>query len=920
MNYGRVLLPMSLVLLAGCQKSTVNQDLASTVDSASIKCEVSAADLSSADASGESLKIVGQSAVQSGNAVKFTLTDSGSCVNGQKVSWKAAGSSSVRTTSTGLTSVYNKAGSYVVTAQEKTTGTTDAPVVSFKTAVVSEEMMLSGPQAGFAFNNVSFSLVVPASITPSHISFDFGDATATVNDVPQATHVYFEPGVYQVKATVTEASGKVTTLSQRITIITLVDGMSCLQELAISGATEAKVKVATSLSVYIPPCLTDKIGAVRWTFGDNETGANQSVTHTYAAIGTYPVTATLYLGSSQEPWITLDHSIRVIENLVVDPEPPAPADPNSCTTQGATRESQSELYSETLACGIDGTKSVSYRDRVVEECKLVVEKLAWTEVSRTKEVTNEGPCEGQSCKLPDGSLLANGASKVLYSNAAPAGSCSTVSEQRTCNNGVLSGSSSSNQMTCHDGCGNFGSHGTVKIGVVTGETQVPLTCSFGEQGFFDVYTQISDQTCKDGSVSNSNTRQGTLKTPGQCPVYSYAPTDAFTACSADCGGKQSRIFVCRDDKGVQVDNARCQGSAMPVEERVCDGNPAAVRRQEVTTTSEEANSSKLCPKNQIGLIIKSRDVVNTKTYACIDHQVQLESNVSVPSPWVEESFCRDYVARRCSQDSLSNTEAKGRYDWMVKCQNQLPIIKDFLDNFNDVKVTLSGQQVSLGSAGRELYPTFMNFAFKPEKPWIAPKVKTAPCVMPETVYVATVCVSSCATPEQQILAQEKANGSLKYVPFIEALTKNMNFVASLQSAQSMGSKEVVKTKVDQWVTELIDTEHDILVFKMKSGRELKVTPNHPIVTSEGFMKTAAEFKAGESLVQLGGNLDPIVSITATKYFGKVYNVFVQSSAIHKNILVTNGYLNGSAYFQNAGVKDMNRSLFKQKLTSGVFSK
>ncbi len=915
MKYGRILLPTSLILLAGCQKSAVTQDLG-TVDAASVQCEIAASDVS-ADPSGSSLKIVGKSTAQSGSAVKYTLTDSGNCVNGQKVAWKAAGSSSLSTNSAGLTSVYKRAGTYVVTAQEKASS---APVVSIKTAVVSEQMALSGPQAGFAFNDIAYKLVVPASITPNSIVWDFGDATAPVKDVLNTTHVYFNPGVYQVKATVTDSTGAVTTLSQRVTIIIFVDGMSCLSDLAISGATEAKVNVATGLSVYIPPCLTSSVGAVRWAFGDSQTASNQSVSHAYAAVGNYAVTATLYLGSSQEPWITLDHSIRVIENLDVTPDSEVPVDPNSCTKQFETRDSQGDLYSQTVACGINGTKSVTYRDSIKEECQLVVEKLAWVEISRTKEITNEGPCEGQSCKLPDGSLLANGASKILYSNAAPAGSCSTVSEQRTCNNGVLSGSSSSNQMTCHDGCGSFGSHGTVQTGVVTGEIQVPLVCSFGEQGFFDIYNQISDQTCTDGSVISSNTRQGTIKTAGKCPIYSYNPTDSFTACSADCGGKQSRIFVCRDDKGTQVDNSRCKDVAMPVEERACDGNLAAVRRQESSTTSEEANSSKLCPANQIGLIVKSRDVVNTKTYACINHQVQLESDVSVPTAWVEESFCRDYVARRCSQDSLDNTQAKGRYDWMVKCQSQLPIIKEFLDNFNDVQVSIGGVKVSVGSSGRELYPTFMNYAYKPEKPWIAPTNKSAACVMPSTVYVATVCVSSCATPEQQILAEDKASKKMKYVSFIDALTQNAGAVASLQSAESMRSKALVKIKVDQWITELIDTEHDILVFKMKSGRELKVTPNHPVLTADGSMKTAAEFKTGEALVQLGGDLDPIVSITATKHFGKVYNLFVQSDVAYKNIVITNGYLNGSAYFQNAGAKDMNRSLFKQKMTRGVFGK
>ncbi|MNT27430.1 hypothetical protein D3C72_1630600 [compost metagenome] len=107
---------------------------------------------------------------------------------------------------------------------------------------------------------------------------------------------------------------------------------------------------------------------------------------------------------------------------------------------------------------------------------------------------------------------------------------------------------------------------------------------------------------------------------------------------------------------------------------------------------------------------------------------------------------------------------------------------------------------------------------------------------------------------------------------------------------------------------------------MKSGRELRVTKNHPLLTADGMMKMASEFKSDDSLVQLGGSLDRIASIEEIKHFGKVYNLFVESDEAAKNIVVTNGYLNGTAYFQNAGAKDMNRSLFRSQMTRGVFSK
>lgn len=928
MNIRILLVALGLCALsAGCQKSPeASADVELSSSTSAVSCKPGSQKVNS-----DSLQIQGESVGQKGEAISYKLNEQLSCDSSQQVVWKTVGGSAQVAPS--VTSVFKKAGTYIVTAQVEDTSvtvsgvsakaTTDATTqeVSFKTVVVGEEIVLIAPQVGTVGKPLSFDLGVPSQINLLEAYWTFGDGTPSQYSKDPIEHTYTAAGTYQLKVVVVGNPGGEKMLTQSIVISEPEDEVVCSAAAAISGPSELKVGVAGTLSLYMPKCLADQVGAVRWDFGDNSSASGQTVQHAYAAKGSYEVTAVLYKGDSSQVLFTLKHNINVTE-ATVDPEPePTPTpepEPLACSVKDQTRESQGELYSETLTCGLNGAKEVSYRDRIKEQCQIVGEKLKWVEVSRTKEVTNEGSCQGQSCTLPDGSVLSHGGSKVLYSTQTPAGSCASVSQERVCNNGVLSGSDIFNQFTCHNGCGDFGSHGTVKTGVVTGEVKVPLTCSFGEEGFFDIFTEVSDQACTDGQIVTSNTRQGSIKTPGSCPTYKYVPTENFTACSADCGGKQSRVFICVDDKGTQVSNDRCKDSVYPVEERLCDANPDAVRRQESSVATEEANSSQLCPANQIGVIVNTREVTTVKTYACIDHQVQFEGQNVQYGPWVAQSYCKDYVAHRCSHDSLSNTDAQGRYDWMVKCQNELPVIKEFLVQFEDLKVKKGSTSVALDSKGQHLYPSFMDRAFKPEKPWIAPKNKSAACKMPSTAYVATVCVSSCATPEQLILAEEAANQKMKYVPFIEAFTKNYGFVATLQSAQSMGSKDVQKTKVDQWVTEMVDTEHDILIFKMKSGRELKVTPNHPIVASNGFMKLAAEFKVGDDLVLVGGVLDPIVSIKPIKYFGKVYNVFVKSTAIHHNILVINGYLNGSAYFQNAGAKELNRSLFRKTLTQGAF--
>ena len=68
------------------------------------------------------------------------------------------------------------------------------------------------------------------------------------------------------------------------------------------------------------------------------------------------------------------------------------------------------------------------------------------------------------------------------------------------------------------------------------------------------------------------------------------------------------------------------------------------------------------------------------------------------------------------------------------------------------------------------------------------------------------------------------------------------------------------------------------------------------------------------------SLDEIVSLDEVQYFGKVCNLIVKSADPLKNIVVTNGYFNGTAYFQNVGSGDVNRLLLRQKLIQGVFNK
>ena len=526
-----------------------------------------------------------------------------------------------------------------------------------------------------------------------------------------------------------------------------------------------------------------------------------------------------------------------------------------------------------------------------------------------------------SC-LFNGQTVAHGQVVKAFASSAVAYGSSCQSEDRTCQNGVLSGSykSESCVVSAALNCslnGQVIEHGKSITAYELSKVKCDQKCS----------SQV--RTCTNGQLSGSFTQLS-------CVVEAkpkWIATEEWTKCTADCGGRQERIYKCVDSSGQSVDPSKCgvrivDDNRKNNDVRICDGDPNRTNKEVVTKFEEDAPSSKLCPANQIGVIFKSREVSKIEFYGCKDHQIRKLSEKVSYSAWTEENYCKDFTPYRCSQDSISNNEAKGRYDWMVKCQSKLPIVKEFLENFDDVlgmSTKNKDPNTATGQVGldtkRRLYPTFIDAANG--KPWIAPKKVDAVCEMPKKAFIAAVCVSSCATPEQEILVHIQESKKFKSQTFLESLKNKTKFVASLHSDNGRDDDqklELRKTKVENWVTELIDTEHDIIVFKMKSGGELRLTPNHPLVTVDGRIKFAADFKVGDSLLKLGGDHDPIVGLENIKYFGKVYNVFVNSNDKLKNIVVTNGYLNGTAFYQNEGADNANKKILKTRLLKDAFNK
>lgn len=252
---------------------------------------------------------------------------------------------------------------------------------------------------------------------------------------------------------------------------------------------------------------------------------------------------------------------------------------------------------------------------------------------------------------------------------------------------------------------------------------------------------------------------------------------------------------------------------------------------------------------------------------------------------------------RCTEDSLEPGPARERIEWAARCGH----------------ITATEREYSLNEGGqqrpRPLYPLYATENMG--QLWRAPVDRNAPCNVPGGMSVVAFCTASCYTPEQTILFPEG---------FFEIQTaKKQVFpdVMALRDASTLTNLKFASYPVDSYTEEVRPTWQDVLRFKMKSGGDLRVTLNHPIVDQNGSVKRADKFKVGESLIHYLEGLDPIVSIKKEAFFGKVYNLAPATRLPLSNIIVAQGYLNGSSFFQNEGEDLLNRVLLRRTIPENL---
>lgn len=299
----------------------------------------------------------------------------------------------------------------------------------------------------------------------------------------------------------------------------------------------------------------------------------------------------------------------------------------------------------------------------------------------------------------------------------------------------------------------------------------------------------------------------------------------------------------------------------------------------------------------------------------VRNKILLASLFSIASIGYSAQFTRFAVAKhlveldkRCEEDSLNVAQAIARLDWAKKHD----IIPEAIITDHRYVVKIVNGLPSATLRDRPRYPMFGTWDGKDldnSVLWIPKLTETR---VPDPNEWLISCTASCYTGDQLLLTEDGE------VPFEEAIQSLETKIMTVTDDSDLDNIFLTPQKVKTYTISMRDAEQKIKIFQTESGGELKVTSNHPIVDGDGVIKEAADFKVGEYFISDDGSKDKVVSIKDHKFFGKVYNVRPDSESLKENIVIAQGFLNGSSNYQNDWYGKLNRKILVSSIPNDLF--
>ncbi|PZO79293.1 MAG: hypothetical protein DI626_11630 [Micavibrio aeruginosavorus] len=161
------------------------------------------------------------------------------------------------------------------------------------------------------------------------------------------------------------------------------------------------------------------------------------------------------------------------------------------------------------------------------------------------------PPSPSDCTLPDGSTLASGQSKTMYSETTST-NCAGISQSRTCTNGTLSGSTAYQYSECNAINYNY-------AWVNSTWSSCSASCGGGTRTRTVTCQREDGTTAADSNCTATKPATSEACNTSSCYTYSWY-TGSYGSCSASCGGgTRSRTVYCQRSDGSSVSDSYCSG-------------------------------------------------------------------------------------------------------------------------------------------------------------------------------------------------------------------------------------------------------------------------------------------------------------------------------------------------------------------------
>jgi hypothetical protein len=303
----------------------------------------------------------------------------------------------------------------------------------------------------------------------------------------------------------------------------------------------------------------------------------------------------------------------------------------------------------------------------------------------------------------------------------------------------------------------------------------------------------------------------------------------------------------------------------------------------------------------------------------------LTASPAFAAPWVKTTY-------RCTFDQLDAYRARGRFDWANKYAlanpynrngsgGRLPRDSYFITTANALTA-----QDTYDAGTTAVYPVYVDPTVMPEPaPWVGPGgagtstvsvpwdqlVNQPHTLKPIHIQNDGLCEAGCYTPNQKLLFETGE------VQIALAQSTGRIDLMTLSPNASLAKLETIKNTVALYTMDREPAQQLILTFQMQSGGTLSVTKEHPLITREGTVKRARLFSPGEFLLRKDGTPDEISNIEEHSWRGRTYNLKPITLDLTSNIVIAQGYLNGSGRYQSEFVDELNRLILRTNVPDEI---